>query len=106
MSKAGLIASPTRGRFVATDAGRALLATQPVRIDLDLLLKEPEFRDFYKSSALVSEALSGQLDAPQEQALGATPEEQIEAAFRPSSRRSGRNCWSASDKIALASSNS
>lgn len=29
MSKAGLIASPARGRFVATEKGRALLATGP-----------------------------------------------------------------------------
>ncbi|WP_084369201.1 winged helix-turn-helix domain-containing protein [Rhizobium sp. RU36D] len=29
MSKAGLIASPARGRFVATDKGKALLATSP-----------------------------------------------------------------------------
>lgn len=42
MSKAGLIASPGRGRFVATDKGKALLATSPERVDLALLMQEPE----------------------------------------------------------------
>ena len=37
MSKAGLIASPARGRFVATDKGMALLASSPERIDVALL---------------------------------------------------------------------
>src|SRR5690606_8170751 len=32
MSKAGLLASPARGRFVATDAGKALLESNPERI--------------------------------------------------------------------------
>lgn len=47
MSKAGLIASPARGRFVATDKGKALLATSPERIDVALLMQDPEFREFY-----------------------------------------------------------
>lgn len=46
MSKAGLIASPARGRFVATEKGRALLATSPDRIDVALLVQEPVFREF------------------------------------------------------------
>ena len=37
MSKAGLIESPKRGVFVATETGRALLATKPDRIDVELL---------------------------------------------------------------------
>ncbi|GEO85788.1 MULTISPECIES: winged helix-turn-helix domain-containing protein [Alphaproteobacteria] len=38
MSKAGLIASPARGRFVATEKGRALLTTSPERIDVAVLM--------------------------------------------------------------------
>ncbi|WEJ09949.1 winged helix-turn-helix domain-containing protein [Sinorhizobium prairiense] len=49
MSKAGLIASPARGRFLATDKGKALLATAPERIDVALLMREPEFRNFYRN---------------------------------------------------------
>jgi hypothetical protein len=37
MSKAGLIESPKRGVFVATQTGRSLLATKPDRIDVELL---------------------------------------------------------------------
>src|SRR5690606_21598775 len=38
LSKAGLLASPGRGRFVATEAGKALLASNPDRIDVRLLM--------------------------------------------------------------------
>ncbi|RUV02129.1 hypothetical protein EOB36_10790 [Mesorhizobium sp. M6A.T.Cr.TU.017.01.1.1] len=50
MSKAGLLAPPARGRFVATEAGRSLLTSGPGRIDVKLLLKHPEFRKFYKGN--------------------------------------------------------
>ena len=36
LSKAGLVELPLRGWFAATDAGRALLARSPVRIDVNL----------------------------------------------------------------------
>jgi hypothetical protein len=49
MSKAGLISSPARGRFVATEDGRNLLATNPDRINVALLMKSPSFREFYKT---------------------------------------------------------
>jgi restriction system protein len=49
MSKAGLISSPGRGRFVATDEGRKLLATNPDQINVALLMKQPSFREFYKT---------------------------------------------------------
>ncbi len=49
MSKAGLISSPARGRFVATDEGRKLLATNPDQINVALLMKWPAFREFYKA---------------------------------------------------------
>lgn len=80
MSKAGLISSPARGRFVATDRGRALLATKPERIDVPLLMREPEFREFYRNEGGTTEQ-----DAAVAEPLGAasphtTPEEQIDAA--------------------------
>ena len=80
MSKAGLIATPARGRFVATDRGRGLLATAPERIDVALLMQEPDFREFYKNEG--REAVQGGAGA---KPLGTasprtTPEEQIDAA--------------------------
>ncbi|WP_367078325.1 restriction endonuclease [Agrobacterium tumefaciens] len=81
MSKAGLIASPARGRFVATDKGKALLATSPERIDVALLMQEPEFREFYRN-----EGAAGDENGIPAKPVGAapsqtTPEEQIDAAY-------------------------
>lgn len=81
MSKAGLITSPGRGRFVATDAGRALLATGPERVDVSTLMRHASFREFYKSEG----AEAGQQAEPslaRTTASIATPEEQIETAFQ------------------------
>jgi restriction system protein len=84
MSKAGLIASPARGRFVATKDGRALLANSPDRIDVKMLLQRPDFREFYKSSngsdaepGGTRETRQGDTDTDT-----TTPEEQIEAAYQ------------------------
>ncbi|RYB98045.1 restriction endonuclease [Ciceribacter ferrooxidans] len=84
MTKAGLLASPARGRFVATDDGKAILATNPDRIDVKLLLQRPEFREFYKNAS-GSDVDVG--EAPQAHPShldtdATTPEEQIEAAYQ------------------------
>lgn len=79
MSKAGLIASPSRGKFAASAAGRALLATSPDSIDVDLLKAYPSFLDFYSKSA----GGAGQGETPAAKAASdseITPEEQIDAA--------------------------
>lgn len=79
MSKAGLIDSPSRGVFVASETGRALLAQRPARIDVDLLKSYPAFMEFYDKS---NSNGSVQQDVAQLQsaASDATPEEQIDAA--------------------------
>lgn len=81
MTKAGLIDVPRRGCFLASEAGRALLATKPDRIDIDTLLKYPAFQTFYRADPVSQE--SHQSETPAVEAsvpLGATPEEQVEAA--------------------------
>ena len=50
LTKAGLITSPSRGRFVATEEGRKLLATNPEWINVALLMKLPSFKDWYVES--------------------------------------------------------
>ncbi len=84
MTKAGLLASPARGRFVATEDGRTVLATNPDRIDVKLLLQRPEFREFYRNTngmdADAAEAAKAQTSRPDTNAT--TPEEQIEAAYQ------------------------
>lgn len=85
MSKAGLIASPARGRFVATDAGRALLAQNPDRVDVKLLLKRPEFREFYKTSNSAgtdTDSGQGEIESRDLGSTSVTPEEQIEASYQ------------------------
>ena len=83
MSKAGLITSPRRGRFVATEAGRSLVASIPERIDLEQLLEFPSFREFYRGeqtngTGLEVTPISG---APASSPPSATPVEQIELAY-------------------------
>ncbi len=84
LMKAGLVRFPSRGTFVATDAGRALLARNPSRIDVDLLRQQyPSFEEFYRGeqadveqtpgTAVTSSALSNMATS--------TPVEQIERAF-------------------------
>lgn len=81
MSKAGLIASPARGRFVATDKGKALLATSPERIDVALLMQEPEFREFYRNEGAAINENGTPAKPVQDTSSRTTPEEQIDAAY-------------------------
>jgi restriction system protein len=85
MGKAGLIASPRRGRFLATEVGRSLLASNPERIDVERLLEFPSFREFYRGGQVnntdLETAAGGTTIAPASPPPPATPEEQIELAY-------------------------
>ena len=81
MSKAGLIASPARGRFVASDKGKALLATSPERIDVALLMQDPEFREFYRNEGAATGESGTPVKPVQDSSARTTPEEQIDAAY-------------------------
>lgn len=79
LSKAGLVDSPKRGIFKATDAGLALLAKSPAKIDVNFLKTYPAFADFYnQSTGAISKGSSPPKDV--ETSLNVTPEEQIDAA--------------------------
>ena len=79
MSKAGLIDSPSRGVFLASAAGRDLLATQPERINVEFLKSYPAFAAFYAQSG--AGVASGEEPAAKTAKESAsTPEEQIDAA--------------------------
>lgn len=77
MTKAGLIDLPQRGRFVASEQGRQLLAQNPSKIDVDTLLQYPSFHEFYRGEAKPGE---GGHRPPPPADDKKTPEEQIEAA--------------------------
>jgi restriction system protein len=87
MLKAGLVSFPKRGTFVATDAGRELLARNPSHIDLDLLRKYPSFEEFYRGDQADAVQASPQaspteaVPSVQSTVSQSTPEEQIERAF-------------------------
>lgn len=79
MSKAGLVTSPKRGRFIATDAGRALVASNPASIGVNELKNYEGFSEFYRGQKTTDD------DAPATIVPSAdtgTPEEQIEAAYQ------------------------
>lgn len=81
MSKAGLIASTRRGWFVATDAGRAVLAEKPKRIDVERLLAFPSFAEFHRASSKNSnDTTDHEPKAAPSRDVTTTPEEQVEAA--------------------------
>lgn len=50
MTEVGLTDSPAHGRFVATQADSALLATNPTGINIGTLKTYPAFAEFYASS--------------------------------------------------------
>jgi restriction system protein len=79
MSKAGLVETPERGRFQATEAGKELLRTNPSRVDVDTLLRYPSFVAFREGSNESEE--EGAAGGGPAVAAATTPEEQIEAAF-------------------------
>ena len=83
LTKAGLISSPSRGRFLATEEGRKLLATNPERINVPLLMKLPLFKDWYVNQGEVApEAAEAIFDPKSAKTASITPEEQIETAYQ------------------------
>jgi len=79
LAKAGLLDNSRRGVFVATQAGRDLLARRPDRIDVGLLKTYPAFSAFYARSEVEGQPeTSHAVDAAAQSAT--TPEEQIDAA--------------------------
>lgn len=79
MSKAGLIESPRRGHFVASQTGRALLQTNPQSISVETLMQYPAFAQFYRNEGSANSPSNAPLVATAAQA-SSTPEEQIDAA--------------------------
>ncbi|MCO6159695.1 restriction endonuclease [Asaia lannensis] len=85
MTKAGLIASPKRGRFVATEAGKILLNTNPTQLGVDDLKSYQSFNDFYSGQKPTEDenaATALPLSEFPQASETATPEEQVEAAYQ------------------------
>ncbi|UFX46129.1 restriction endonuclease [Bradyrhizobium sp. 41S5] len=82
LTKAGFLSSPGRGRFSATEAGKALLDKKPTRIDVSVLMKQPEFREFYRNEGPASSTAETASGTGSTDTATTTPEEQIEAAYQ------------------------
>lgn len=78
MTKAGLIDAPARGRFVASEAGKALLAANPATINVETLKRYPAFIAFYAANGAGAPAPTAAAEPAAE--ARSTPEEQIDAA--------------------------
>lgn len=79
MTRAGLIESPQRGVFRASDEGRALLAKKLTSIDNEALKAYPSFVEFQRAGS----AGQAKVEKPVAEAASVssgTPEEQIDAA--------------------------
>ncbi|QXQ06841.1 restriction endonuclease [Sphingosinicellaceae bacterium] len=79
MAKAGLIESPKRGVFKASDSGLKLLLTKPTQINVEMLKSIPSFASFYDASNSV-EIISDIKHITPPSLSTKTPEEQIDAA--------------------------
>ena len=77
LTKAGLLESPKRGRFVITGAGQAVLASPPPKLDTQYLLTIPAFEEFYHAD----EDDTSVSPATEAKPSTATPEEVVEAAY-------------------------
>jgi restriction system protein len=74
--KAGLLDRPGRGRVRLTERGRRVLRTDPGRIDMALLARYPEYRQFQRTPN------GAQPDGPVAQSNTKTPEEMLEASYQ------------------------
>jgi restriction system protein len=78
LKQAGLLASPRRGYFTITQAGRDLLATEPPKINLALLEQYPEFVEFRTRKRADNQTTE---PAEPEQPSDDTPEDALAAAY-------------------------
>ncbi len=78
LSKAGLLHSPGRNRHAITEAGRAVLANPPARIDNAFLARFAGFEDWRTAPQVVRNREAGE---PADANPAATPEETVAAAI-------------------------
>ena len=78
LKRAGVIATPARGRYVITDRGRELLGEEPGSINMKTLERYPEYLEFVARGAA-----DGKRKAVDEPVIddSSTPEERLDAAY-------------------------
>jgi hypothetical protein len=81
LKKAGLIEYPSRGKFRITDEGRSVLKEQPIKIDVALLKRYPDFFDFWNGTPK-EERGPNPVAATDSEVVEETPEELIASAHQ------------------------
>jgi restriction system protein len=81
LEQAGLLSSPRRAHFLITEQGRSLLSEKPSRIDIPLLERYAEFREFRNSSRKPESSTSAAV-TDEARTTWATPEELLETAYQ------------------------
>ncbi|NJL06248.1 MAG: restriction endonuclease [Chloroflexaceae bacterium] len=84
LSKAGVIETTGRGRYRITQRGLDLLATQPSAINMQLLMKYPEFREFRTRNDSQPAEIHDGLATPIDDAISTpelTPDEMLQSAY-------------------------
>ena len=82
LTKAGFLSSPGRGRFATTQAGKELLAEKLDRIDVSVLMRQPDFREFYRNEGNTASSTVETAPGTASNEPTTTPEEQIEEAYQ------------------------
>lgn len=80
MNKAGLIQTPSKGKYIITDEGRKALASGK-KIDIKYLYQYPAFQEFHKVTTKKTGADTAD-DAPEEEEEQKSPVEILDAAFQ------------------------
>ena len=87
MKRAGVVDSPSRGRYVITGRGEDLLAECPAEISTKTLERFPEYLEFAGRSQHKSQTPEIAVEE------AATPEERLESAYGGCRTTSLRTCW-------------
>ena len=76
LARAGLLETPSRGRFAISESGRRLLESPPPKLDTEWLKSIPAFQDFYRRNVVRQQGVTPELPTSK-----ATPEEVVEQAY-------------------------
>lgn len=81
LKQAGLLESPRRGVYRVTERGRASLAENPDRIDIQYLMRFPEFVAFRTPASAAQPDAEPTLDATRPDGASLTPDEQMRLGY-------------------------
>lgn len=96
LRKAGLLQATGRGRFRISERGRQVLAANPARIDVALLMQFPEFREFRTQTVAPPRPDGGEGRTADGRDVDARPpRELLEATYLELRRVVEQNSWSA-----------